>query len=704
MSTTAVLLIGSGSVLARCGEVLLAKGHRIRAVITDDATAHAWAVKVGIPDHEIGEAVRLAPEWECDLLLSIGNYSIVPDVLLACAKRMSVNYHYGPLPEYSGLYAPSWAIADGVRDYAITWHRIGGKVDSGDILRRVPVPMDTDETALSLGLKCDEAAVASLAELIDEIVEGRETATPQDLSARRYFSRHTQFPAEGLIDWERPAEEIAAMVRAADYGPFSGPLVWPKVMIDGRFVAVREAHAGPAADAVAPGAVLTCDEASGVRIGTAAGVAHLTRISTLDGEPIDIDTLATSYGLAPGMTLAAPDESAAAAITAAGKAASKAGEYWRARLTAGDPHRLHYPAPEAGSRVATGPVTVRCRVEIADEEQISATAYLAGAWCAFLSRATGNPDIRIGTAAPRDGLEAAYRDLFTAWLPLPAHLDAAMSVAENLRTVGAEYIAGQERPWVRRDLFGRDEALRRHGGEALPDVVISSGGAAFATAEARPVLELAVLEDGETVEFHYDTARLARSDVERLAGQFGDWCDRLPSLADTPLGAAQVVSAHERRTLIEEFNATVDDAVLGHSLPRLYAEAATAHAGNAALICAGVEVTYADLDADANRIAHALVDKGIGRGDLVGVALDRSIDLVAVLLAVLKTGAAYVPIDPNFPARRIRQMIEDADPKLIITPALAPDGLSDRDALCLSVDAARDSSDETGGLDRDVYA
>ncbi|MFC9998713.1 amino acid adenylation domain-containing protein [Nocardia sp. NPDC127526] len=675
-------------------------------MITDDATARAWAVKAGIPGYELGEAVDRASQWECDLLLSIGNYSIVPDPLLACAKRMSVNYHYGPLPEYSGLYAPSWAIADGVREYAITWHRIGGKVDSGDILRRVPVPMAAGETALSLGLKCDDAAVASLAELIDEIVEGRETATPQDLSARRYFSRHTQFPAEGLIDWERPADEIAAMVRAADYGPFSSPLVWPKVNVDGRFIAVREAHTGGAAGAAAPGEVLTCDEISGLRIATATGIVQVARTSTLEGDALDIDTLALSYGLAPGMILTSPGAAAASAITAAGKAASKAGAYWRERLTAGDPYRLHYPAPATGDAAAADPVTVRCRVELADPDEMSATAYLAGAWCTFLNRATGAPDIHLGMAAPRADVEAAYRDLFAAWLPLSARLDTAKTVAENLAAVGREYTAGQEKAWLRRDFTGRDEALRkrRHGGESLPDVVISSGAAAFTAEGYRPVLELAVLDDGETVEFRYDAGRLARTDAERLAGQFGDWCDRLPSLAEVALGAAQVVSAHERRTLIEEFNATVDDAVLGRALPRLYEDVAEVHPDSTALICADAELTYRDLNADANRMAHVLVDMGIGRGDLVGVALDRSIDLVAVLLAVMKAGAAYVPIDPNFPAERIRQMIEDADPKAILTPAVAPASLSEWESRCLSVDAARDGSEKTGNLERDVYA
>src|SRR5690348_8823843 len=134
-------LIGNGGTLVRCGEVILAKGNRIRAVVTDDATARSWAIKSGIPHYDSCEAMTLGSALACDVLLSIGNYSIVPGELLKCAKRMSVNYHYGPLPGYSGLRAPSWAIAEGATDFAITWHLLSELVDGGDVLKRVPVPI-----------------------------------------------------------------------------------------------------------------------------------------------------------------------------------------------------------------------------------------------------------------------------------------------------------------------------------------------------------------------------------------------------------------------------------------------------------------------------------------------------------------------------------------------------------------------------------
>ncbi|KAK3300634.1 polyketide synthase [Chaetomium fimeti] len=86
-----------------------------------------------------------------------------------------------------------------------------------------------------------------------------------------------------------------------------------------------------------------------------------------------------------------------------------------------------------------------------------------------------------------------------------------------------------------------------------------------------------------------------------------------------------------------------------------------------ALICGHTALTYGQLSSLTNHFARAFVRRGIGKGDLVGVALDRSVDLVAALLAVWKTGAAYVPIDTDLPSQRIDQMLDDASPKLLVT-------------------------------------
>ena len=93
------------------------------------------------------------------------------------------------------------------------------------------------------------------------------------------------------------------------------------------------------------------------------------------------------------------------------------------------------------------------------------------------------------------------------------------------------------------------------------------------------------------------------------------------------------------------------------------------HPEATAITFAGQSLTYAELDEASNRLAHYLVDRGVGPGRCVGLLLPRSADAIVAILAVLKTGAAYVPIDPAHPDERIGFVLADAAPLVVITDA-----------------------------------
>ncbi|KAK9778851.1 putative Polyketide synthase [Seiridium cardinale] len=148
----------------------------------------------------------------------------------------------------------------------------------------------------------------------------------------------------------------------------------------------------------------------------------------------------------------------------------------------------------------------------------------------------------------------------------------------------------------------------------------------------------------------------------------------------------QSVSAENCQTSPTGFNDTGDPTTLQLCLHELLEHVAENYSGKVALACADKTLTYAELNTFANRFARALVKRGIRNGDIIGVALDRSVDLVAVLLAVMKTGATYVPIDPAFPAERINQMMEDACPKLLIIGGETTEAFASWGSVCLNID------------------
>ena len=156
------------------------------------------------------------------------------------------------------------------------------------------------------------------------------------------------------------------------------------------------------------------------------------------------------------------------------------------------------------------------------------------------------------------------------------------------------------------------------------------------------------------------------------------------------IGSMTIRSAVEDpRRLLEEFNLTDNAATLGSCFPWLFEQAAHTHYDRTAVICGDTQLTYGELNGHANMIAQILVNRNIGPGDVVGVALDRSVDLLVVLLAVMKSGAAYVPIDPALPAQRILQMMDDTAPKVVLTEHSVLDTLSLWNGPQLSIEELR---------------
>ncbi|MEU0229183.1 amino acid adenylation domain-containing protein [Streptomyces sp. NPDC006284] len=162
----------------------------------------------------------------------------------------------------------------------------------------------------------------------------------------------------------------------------------------------------------------------------------------------------------------------------------------------------------------------------------------------------------------------------------------------------------------------------------------------------------------------YDTAaaeELLRRFVRVLEAVVGE-----PSL---PVGRVEVLLPGERAELVAApaAGASVVPVDAGVTLVSWFARQVALSPGAVAVSCDGVSLSYGELDARANRLARLLVEWGAGAERLVAVALERSVDLVVALLAVVKAGAGYVPVDPSYPAERIAYVLGDAAPALLVT-------------------------------------
>ena len=225
------------------------------------------------------------------------------------------------------------------------------------------------------------------------------------------------------------------------------------------------------------------------------------------------------------------------------------------------------------------------------------------------------------------------------------------------------------------------------------------------TSAASPYdLALTIAEDGGALELHvtFASGSFNASTIDRWTDYLIAGLARATAEPSTPIATSidqlDVLPAGEREWLVHGVNATTTPYPAATSLHRLFEAEAAARPHATALCGGGREWSYAALNDDANRLARHLVAVGVGPGALVATFLDRSPELVIALLAILKAGTAYLPIDPSDPPERVRLMLEDAGtPPLVTTSALLtriPDGAAslvvalDRDADAIATHPA----------------
>ncbi|MGH8910554.1 MAG: non-ribosomal peptide synthetase, partial [Egibacteraceae bacterium] len=180
-------------------------------------------------------------------------------------------------------------------------------------------------------------------------------------------------------------------------------------------------------------------------------------------------------------------------------------------------------------------------------------------------------------------------------------------------------------------------------------------------------LTLAVVP-GPSLEFYlaYRQDLFDQTAAEAIAARLLRILEVVAADPDRPVGRVDILTERERHQVLEEWNDPAVE-VPPTTLPALF-EAQVARTPDApAVVFENAALTYAELNAWANRLAWLLIDRGVGPEQLVALALPRSLELIVVLLAVHKAGGAYLPIDPDYPAERIAYMVNDAKPSLVLT-------------------------------------
>nr|WP_328821891.1 non-ribosomal peptide synthase/polyketide synthase [Pseudomonas carbonaria] len=344
--------------------------------------------------------------------------------------------------------------------------------------------------------------------------------------------------------------------------------------------------------------------------------------------------------------------------------------------------------------------------EFARAHRVTVNTLVQAAWLLLLQRYTGQETVCFGaTVAGRPAELAGIEEqvgLFINTLPVIGSPRPEQTVAEWIGQVQERNLASREFEHTPLYEVQRWAGL---GGEALFDslVVFENYPVSEALRQGTPAglsfgevgnqeqtnypLTLAVgLGETLTVHYGYDHGHFDARTVSQLAGHFGNLLQALAADGGARIGDLPLLGSEERQQVVDAWNSSGDIYPGESCLHQLIEAQAEKTPEASALIFADRALTYRELNQRANRLARKLRELGVGPDVLVGIAVERGLEMVVGLLAVLKAGGAYVPLDPEYPRERLAYMLEDSGVRLVLSQSHLLDSLPSGEAvrsLCL---------------------
>ena len=686
-SSFSSVLCGAESLLIQCGEILLDRGHEIRAVATRSRQIEEWAEAKGLALLRPGKNLAASLSGvEFDYFFSITNLAMLGEDLLALPRVAAINFHDGPLPRYAGMYAPAWAIANGETEYGVSFHEMSVGADEGGVYVQRMFPIAADETSLTINTSCYGAAIDAFGELVDGLADGSASATPQDLSQRSYFGRYERPEAAALLDWSRSPTELTRLVRATQFGRYDNAFTSAKLVHCGQQCLVGAAE--PCEGTGAPGELLEVSTESLVIAATGGAVA-LSDLGTTRGASLEPAEAVSLLGLSLGQIVALPDAADRARLSELCEGAARAEAYWVRRLSKLDPVEIPYLNADRPSD--SMPAHRRFAFAVPDAFQArfgeAGGVGVASAFAAYLARVSGRVSVDLSYCEDRwNDTVAGLEGFFSTQVPLRVEFATDASAGDAVGALAS--------PLCDRSGFALDVIARYP--ELCANPLFARGGlggvavACFADAdrfEPTPGTDFALVlhPDGTRAQIVHDENAVSVEAADRIADQLAIFLAGLCE-AELPLGAVSLLDPETREQMLRAWNDTSREYPRSQCVHELFEAQAARTPDATAVVFEDRSLSYRELSVRSSQLANHLRAQGVGADRLVGLFLDRSIEMIVGMLGVLKAGGAYVPLDPSYPSDRIAYMIDDSKAKVILVQEQLLDALPQCAAEIVAVD------------------
>jgi natural product biosynthesis luciferase-like monooxygenase protein len=426
-----------------------------------------------------------------------------------------------------------------------------------------------------------------------------------------------------------------------------------------------------------------------------SGALLLSGLRSLAGKPLSAEEALLSLGVSVGEVLTGVDPSFDAERA---ERIARAEPRWLRELTRLDSVELPYLRPErmvagSGSRGRRTLALPNMDALAGGEATRRADAVLA-AVALYLARISPQEQFDLGLL-DADLLSEAEgaQELFSR--EVPWRIALAEDAEHSARDASASLLKSLSRyrkrgPFLN-DMVQRYRALRSSGArleQGLSPVLLARVNdlAGFA-APPSSLLSFATDVDGTELLVEHDEQALAPADADRILAQLACWLEELARAPEQAFRRISLLTEEERLRIAQDWNATAKELPAKSTIVQQF-DAQVARSPEAdALVCEGRSYTYLELSRRANQLANYLKSEGVGPDVMVGIFVERSLDMMVSVLAVLKAGGAYVPLDPSYPRSRIAFMIADSQVPIVLTQKALASEVPESAARTVAVDS-----------------
>lgn len=377
---------------------------------------------------------------------------------------------------------------------------------------------------------------------------------------------------------------------------------------------------------------------------------------------------------------------------------TKAEAYWRETLRSfGGATRLPIDRSAVSAPAAVKKVSA-CSLNLTAEftnalqavsraHRLTLNTIVQGAWSILLSRYSGDADVVFGAVVSGRPAELPAAEsivgLFVNTLPARVRVDGDRRLIPWLQEI--QLAQATMRQYEHSSLVQVQAWSGAPGGQPLFHTVLAfenwlnrSGQGTrdlrvveceLVEASDQPLTLFVTLRRGLALTLMYDVERFEHAAVQRMLAHYRVLLESVVAAPGGRISELPILTPAERARLVVEWNRTATHYPRDRSIKDLFEEQAGRTPDAVAVEYEGQWLTYRELDVRANQLAHYLVDEGVGPEVMVGICVERSLEMVVGILGILKAGGAYVPLDPDYPASRLAFMLEDTKAPVLLTQA-----------------------------------